>query len=100
MHLGDGRNQVMSHLCKRVELTAKGGSVDERQNEYWTHFHNLAYSVHHPFDSTNGPFPCVRSVNRLLGFIGAADSNQSLLLWSVFLGGCRERLERPCSMTQ
>src|SRR6266702_1044079 len=79
MHLGDGRNQVICHLRKRMELSAQVGSVEERQNGYCTHFRNRTNSVHHPLDSTNSPFPCIRSVNRLLSFIGATDRNQSLL---------------------
>src|SRR6266702_1044209 len=79
MHLGNGRNQAVRHLCKWVELRAKVGSVEERQNGYCTHFRNWAYSVHHPLDSTNSRFPCILSVNRLLSFIGAAEGNQSLL---------------------
>src|SRR6266571_3984323 len=79
MHLGYGRNQVIRHLCKRVELRAKLGSVEERQNGYCTHFRNWTNSVRYPLDSTNSPFPCIGSVNRLLSFVGATESHQSLL---------------------
>src|SRR6266702_6689890 len=79
MHLGDGRNQVICYLRKRVELRAEVGSVEERQNGYCTHLRNWANSVHHPLDSTYSSFPCIRSVNWLLVFVGATESNQSLL---------------------
>src|SRR6266702_6197850 len=79
MHLGNGRNQAVRHLCKWVELRAKVGSVEERQDGYCTHFRNWAYSVQHPLDSLNSPFPCILSVNRPLSFIGAMESNLSLL---------------------
>src|SRR6266702_2277 len=79
MHLGDDRNQVIRHLCKWVELRTKVGSVEEGQNGYCTHFRNWANNVHHPLDSTNSPFPCIGSVNRFLSFVGATESNQSLL---------------------
>src|SRR6266571_7010194 len=77
MYLGYGRNQVICHLCKWMELNV--GSVEERQNGYCTHFRNWTNSVHHPLDSTNSPFQCIGSVNRLLSFVGATESNQSLL---------------------
>src|SRR6266702_3273831 len=79
MHLGNGRNQVVCHLCKRVELRAKVCSVEERQNGYCTHFRNWAYSVHHPLDSTDSPFPFILSVNWLPTLIGATESNLCLL---------------------
>src|SRR6266702_373186 len=81
MHLRNGRNQAICDLCKRIELRAKVGSVEERQNGYYTHFRNWANGVHHPFDSTNSPFPCIGSVNRLevLSFVRATESNQSFL---------------------
>src|SRR6266702_7869411 len=79
MHLGDGRNQVICHLCKRVELRAKVGLVEERQNGYCTHFRNWSYSVHHPLYSTNSPFPFILWVNRLHSFIGATEIGQSFL---------------------
>src|SRR6266702_3745737 len=78
-HLGDGRNQAICHLCKRVELRAKVGSVEERQNGYCTHFRDRAYSVHRPPNSTNSPFPCILSADRLLSLICATESDQSLL---------------------
>src|SRR6266702_7945623 len=79
MYLGDGRNQVICHLCKRVKLSAKVGLVEERKNRDRTHSRNWANSVHHPLDSPNSPFPCIGSVNRLLNFVGATESNPSLL---------------------
>src|SRR6266702_1684345 len=79
MHLRNGRNQAIGHLRKWVQLRAKVGGVDEKQNGYCTHLRNWAYSVHHPLDSHNSPFPCILSVNRLLSFIGAIESNLSLL---------------------
>src|SRR6266702_106761 len=78
-HLGDGRNQAKCHLCKWVELRAKVGSVEERQNGYCTHFRNWANNAHHPLDSTDSPFQCIGSVNRLLSLVGATERNQSLL---------------------
>src|SRR6266702_3764358 len=79
MHLGYGRNQVIRHLRKRVKLRANVGSVEERQNGHCTHFRNWANSVHHPLNSTSSTFPCIGSVNRPLSFVGATESNLSLL---------------------
>src|SRR6266702_1637187 len=62
-----------------MELIAEVGSVEDRQNEYYTHFCNWAQSIHHPLDLPDSPFPCIRSVNQPLDFIRAIEINPGLL---------------------
>ncbi len=54
-----------------MELIAEVGSVEDRQNEYYTHFCNWAQSIHHPLDLPNSPFPRIRSVDQRLDLIRA-----------------------------
>ncbi len=62
-----------------MKLRAEVGSVEDRQNEYYTHFCNWAQGIHDPLDLPNSSFPCIRLLDRLLDFISAIEINPSLL---------------------
>ena len=55
------------------------GSVEDRRNEYYTYSRDRAQSIHEPLDPPDNPSPRLRSVDRLLKFISAFETNLSLL---------------------
>src|SRR6266702_3614481 len=61
-----------------MQLIAQVGSVEDRQNEYHTHFCNWAQSIHNPLDLPKTPFPRIRSVDELLDLTRPIESSPGL----------------------